>query len=336
MLLKIGAGELGGMKSGSEKGGMDGLSPRQMSVLLVRLEESDRLDTIKLGAAVEEGDLKNEEITDQITAQLLDERASSSSGAASSNNVVDHKHFLAGFHRTLLHLEKVGSVLLFVGGCHARTGHLALLADRHKTGIETQSERGPKKEAPRIQPHHNIRLRVGELEDLEFEGAQQRKMDDRVLEQGENVDKVDAGDREVREPLEGAEESYLCTGEFGGTGGGGGGLSSRGIVGIGGGAASQDGGFDRGRGDLVFAGLRQRLGSVGGSAHVEGREGGKEGKGKGRQARQAGAVLVSQEQEKNCGQQGVQHEMLGRQQWKETNERIGHPAINLPECKKRN
>lgn len=53
-----------------------------MSVLFVRLEESDRLDTVELGAAVEEGDLKNEEITDQITAQLLDERASSSSGAA--------------------------------------------------------------------------------------------------------------------------------------------------------------------------------------------------------------------------------------------------------------
>lgn len=140
---------------------------------------------------------------------------------------------------------------------------------------------------------------LGKLEDLEFEGAQQRSMDCRVLEQRENVDKLNAGDREVREALEGAEQSYLCTGEFGGTGGGGGGLSSRGIVGIGrrgGGAASQDGGFDRGRGDLVFAGLRQRLGSVGGSAHVEGREGGKEGRG--RKARQAGAVLVSQEQEK--------------------------------------
>jgi hypothetical protein len=273
MLLKIGAGELGGMKSGSERGGMVGLGTRQMSVSLVRLEESDRLDTVELGAAVEEGDLKNEEITDQITTQLLDEGAGSSSGAAymqhlascttndkidhgfifpqnssinknipaccgktgrgemaglgdwrilgqwfvrrsrlgmysltSSNNVVDHKHFLAGFHRTLLHLEKVGSVLLFVGGCHARAGHLALLANRHKAGIETQSERGPKQETPRIQPHYNIGLRVlGELEDLEFEGAQQRKMDDRVLEQGENVDKVDAGDWEVREALQGAE-----------------------------------------------------------------------------------------------------------------------------------
>lgn len=55
----------------------------------------------------------------------------------SSNNVVDHKHFLARFYRTLLHLEKVGSVFLFVGSCHTRAGHLALLADRHKAGIET-------------------------------------------------------------------------------------------------------------------------------------------------------------------------------------------------------
>lgn len=155
---------------------------------------------------------------------------------------------------------------------------------------------------------------LGELEDLEFEGAQQRKMDDRVLEQGENVDKVNAGDRKVRKALEGAEKSYLCTGEFGGTGGGGGGLSSRGIVGIGGGTASQDGGFDGGRGDVVFAGLRQRLGSVGGSAHVEGREGGKEGKGKGRgrqTGRQVGAVLVSQQQEKIAASRVCSTKCLG-------------------------
>jgi hypothetical protein len=64
---------------------------------------------------------------------------------------------------------------------------------------------------------------------------------------------------------------------------------------------------------------------------------GREGKGRGRrQSGRQARLLVSQEQEKNCSQQGVQHEMLGRQQWKETNERIGHPAINLPECKKRN
>lgn len=82
MLLKIGADELGGMKSGPEKGGMVGLSTQQMSGLLARLEESDRLDTVELGAAVEKGDLQNEEIADQIATQLLNERASSSSGAA--------------------------------------------------------------------------------------------------------------------------------------------------------------------------------------------------------------------------------------------------------------
>jgi hypothetical protein len=111
---------------------------------------------------------------------------------------------------------------------------------------------------------------LGELEDLELEGAQQGQVDDGVLEQRQDVDKVDAGDREVRELLERAEQSYLCTGEFGGTGGGGGGLSSRGIVGfagVGDGAASQDGGFDRGQWELVVASLRQRVGSVGGSAH---------------------------------------------------------------------
>ena len=50
--------------------------------LLVRLEQSDRLDTAKLGAAVQHGDLEDEEVPDQVTPELLDESASSSSGTA--------------------------------------------------------------------------------------------------------------------------------------------------------------------------------------------------------------------------------------------------------------
>ena len=51
-------------------------------------------------------------------------------------------------------------------------------------------------------------------------------------EEWEYVDEVDAGDWEVRKVFEGGAEAYLCTGEFGGTGGSGGGegLDSRGIL----------------------------------------------------------------------------------------------------------
>lgn len=217
--------------------------------------------------------------------------AIANSSLTSSNDVVNHEHLLAGLHGALLHLEKVGSVFLLVGGRHAGTGHLALLADGHEARIETQSERRPKEETPRVQPHHDIGLLV-ELEALELEGAQQGEVGGGGLEERQDVDEVDAGDREIGEVTKRAEQSYLCTGEFGGTGGGGGGLSSRGIVG------GQNGGFDCGQRGLVFAGRRQRLGSVGGSAHV-GEERRERGEG--------GTISLSLKSGRNCSQQGVQH-----------------------------
>jgi hypothetical protein len=47
---------------------------------LVCLKKGDRLDTAKLRAAIQDGDLEDEEVSDQFASQLLDERASSSSG----------------------------------------------------------------------------------------------------------------------------------------------------------------------------------------------------------------------------------------------------------------
>ena len=185
----------------------------------------------------------------------------------SSNDVVDDKHLLSRLDRSLLHLEEIGSVFFLVAGRHAGAGHLALLPHGHEAGVQTQGQRGAKEEAPRIQPHYHVGLAGGaELEHLEFEGAEQGIVDDGVLEQGQNVDEVDAGDGEVGEALEGAEEAYLCTGEFGGGGGGGGGLSSRGILSRGGGSCSGGGGGGEGGGDwVIWAGRRrQSLGRVGG------------------------------------------------------------------------
>ena len=57
-------------------------------------------------------------------------------------------------------------------------------------------------------------------------------MDRRRSKQRKDVDEIDAGNGKVGELSKGGSEAYLCTGEFGGTGGRGGGLGleSRGIV----------------------------------------------------------------------------------------------------------
>lgn len=47
---------------------------------LLVLEECDGRHTAKLGAAVEEGDLENEEISHQLASELLDEGPGSSRG----------------------------------------------------------------------------------------------------------------------------------------------------------------------------------------------------------------------------------------------------------------
>lgn len=56
------------------------------------------------------------------------------------NDVVDDEHLLAGLDGALLNLEIIGSVFLLVRGCHARAGHLSLLADGDEASIEAQGE----------------------------------------------------------------------------------------------------------------------------------------------------------------------------------------------------
>lgn len=147
------------------------------------------------------------------------------------NNVVHNQDLLAGLDGVLLHLEEILTVLLLVGGRHARARELALLADRHEAGTQTEGKRRTEEEAARIEANYNVGLDGrGEIENLEFKGAEELLMNLGVLEEGQDVDEVNALDGEVLEATELLEKGYLCTGEFGGTGGGGGGLSSRGIL----------------------------------------------------------------------------------------------------------
>lgn len=147
----------------------------------------------------------------------------------SRDNVVDDQDLLARLDGALLHLKVVDAVLLLVGDAHAGAGHLAPLADGHEAGIEAQGQRGAKEEAAGVEADDDVGLDAA-LEDLQLEGAEESEVGGGVLEQGEDVDELDALDGEVGEALERAEQLYLCTGEFGGGGGGGGGLPSLSIL----------------------------------------------------------------------------------------------------------
>lgn len=179
-------------------------------------------------------------------------------GLTCRDNVIHNQDLLAGLDGALLHLEEILTVFLLVRGRDAGTGELALLADGDEAGVELQRELGTEEEAPSVQADYDIGLGA-ELEDLELEGAEERPVGGGVLEDGQNVDEVDAGDGEVGEATQGGEQAYLCTGEFGGTGGGGGGLSSRGIFAA---AAGQDSGFGCGEGSWLFGAGRDLLGGL--------------------------------------------------------------------------
>ena len=72
---------LGGIEDSAGEVVRSTAAPRPMSASLVCVKESDRLDTTKLGTTIQDADLENEEISDQLTAKLLDESAGSSSRA---------------------------------------------------------------------------------------------------------------------------------------------------------------------------------------------------------------------------------------------------------------
>lgn len=239
----------------------------EAGILLVDVEQGHDRHVIELVAALEEGDLDDEEVADEGTSELLDEVArgrggttccldgqssggtttgrvdgrgqtrQDSMGRTGGDDVVDNKDLLSRADDTLLHLEVIGTVLLHVLCRDTGPGQLALLADGDEAGAKGQGQRRAEEKAAGVEADDDIGgddAGVGaEVLELELEGSQQGGVDLGVEEPGHNIEEVDAGDGEVGEAAEGVLEAYLCTGEFGGGGGGGGGLSSRGILGRG-------------------------------------------------------------------------------------------------------
>lgn len=180
-----------------------------------------------------------------------------------SDDIVHDQDLLAGLDGTLLHLEEILTIFLLIRGCHTRSGELALLAHGDKACAELQGKLGPEEEATSVQAYYDIGLDA-ELKNLKLERAEKGLVGGGILEDGQDVDEVDAGDWEVGKATKGGKQVYLCTGEFGGTGGGGGGLSSRGIL-CASLAAGQDSGFGCGEGSWLFgAGRDLRRGLAGG------------------------------------------------------------------------
>lgn len=66
---------------------VDGPMKARCQPSLVRLEQSNGRDAAKLGTAVQDGNLEDEEISDQVASQLLDQRSGSSSGATYQGDV---------------------------------------------------------------------------------------------------------------------------------------------------------------------------------------------------------------------------------------------------------
>lgn len=148
------------------------------------------------------------------------------------DDIVHYQHRLAWGNRVLLDLEEVLAVLLFVAGLLGRAWQLARLPHGGEAGAQAQGEGGAEEEAAGVQADDDVwGAAMVEGEHLELEGADEGGVEGRVGEEGEDIDEVDAGDGEVGEVSQGRLELYLCTGEFGGTGGSGGGLGleSRGM-----------------------------------------------------------------------------------------------------------
>jgi hypothetical protein len=234
----------------------------------------------ELLAALEEIEFEDEDVLDDLSTELLDERASCRCGATwvllafgcpacsssarptSGNDVVDDEDLLARLDSVGLHLEEVCAVLLHVLGRLAGTGQLALLADGHKGSAEAQGQRGAEEEAAGIEANNDVGL-LGALGNVQLEGAQQRLVQRRIGEDGQDVLEQDAGGGEVGELAQGSLELYFKTGEFGGGGGMGGGESSLGGIAL----------------ERRVGGLGWRVGSrgLGGRGHCEEEEGGTRG-----------------------------------------------------------
>lgn len=186
----------------------------------------------ELFTTIKTGDFENEQIAYHLALELGGEISSRFGRTSSGNDVVHNQDPLAFLDGILLHFEIIFAVLLDVLRRDTGSGKLSLLSDGSKTKPESQGKTRAKEKATGIESNNYIRLVAGKgLCNLHLKGGQESSMGVRVGEQGHDINKVNAGDREVGKLAKIVAQAHLSTGELGGGGGGGGGLSSRGILG---------------------------------------------------------------------------------------------------------
>jgi hypothetical protein len=148
------------------------------------------------------------------------------------NDVVHDQCRLPWLHSILLNLKEIFSILLHETRRLSWARKLALLPDWGEACSQSQRERWAKEKTARIECNNNVWLGFEGSEDLQLQRTDQGFVQLGVGEEREDIYKVDTSDRKVGEVTEGAVQSYLPLGEFGGAGGIGGGEGelSRGIV----------------------------------------------------------------------------------------------------------
>lgn len=159
---------------------------------------------IELVAPIEAGNLKDEEEAEDRALAFVNKISRSFCRATSGNDVVNNQDFLSLLDSILLHLEEVGTILLNILGCDARTGKLSLLAYGSESHAESEGKAGAEKETPGIETNDDIGHASSSsslLTDLHLQGIKQSSMRLGICEQGHDVNELDARNWEV---LEGA------------------------------------------------------------------------------------------------------------------------------------
>ena len=142
------------------------------------------------------------------------------------NDVVDYDDLLARLDGIALHLEEVTAVLLLILLGDDRSRQLSLLPDGDKGSPESQGQGRAEEKPTSIETDDDIWFLVCTigLEQMQLEAPDERLVEGRVCEDGQDILEQDTWRREIRELAQRRAQLHLKTGEFGGAGGRGGGV----------------------------------------------------------------------------------------------------------------
>src|SRR5579859_1021989 len=152
--------------------------------LFVVVQQREDLRAVKPLSSFEKVQLHHKAQAHDLRAQRFSQLHAGIRGAAGGQKVVHDHHALAWFDGIFVDLQSVGAVLELVAPFDRLRRELAGLADRHKAGVQTISQRRTKNETTRFNRQHGIHFGV---EVVFGKRVDQRGKPDFVSEQGRNV-----------------------------------------------------------------------------------------------------------------------------------------------------